>query len=179
MQFPIERHFITARIVSSHGNERKFYIVYLASMAMILSILEYMIPKPLPWLKIGLANAITLYSFGVLRDREVMTMVFVRVTAVALMLGTIISTTFLLSLTSAVSSFLAMWIAIKIFRKVLSVVGISVIGAVASNLSQLIVVNMLFIKSNVSYYIVPILLLTALVGGIITGLFAGFLKNNI
>ena len=64
-------------------------MAFLAAMAISFSIIESMIPKPLPWMRIGLANAITLYSFTVLKPREVLPVVLSRVVATSIMLGTL------------------------------------------------------------------------------------------
>ena len=64
--------FISTTIRKSEGDKRIFFMAFLGAMAISFSIIESMVPKPLPWMRIGLANAITLYSFTVLRPREVL-----------------------------------------------------------------------------------------------------------
>ncbi len=179
MQSHIEKYFLRNEILKAEGKDRLFYIIYLCSMSMLLSIIEYAVPKPFPWMKVGLANAITLYSFGLLKDKEILLLVVIRVFAVSLIIGTFLSTSFILSLTSAITSFFTMWLFYRLCRKILSLIGISIIGAVTSNVSQLFVVNKIFINSDISYYILPILILIALIGGTITGYFSEFLKRNI
>ena len=179
-EFNIKKGYITSAIINSRSiDDRIFCLSYLGSMAIMLSILEIAIPKPLPWMKIGLANSVTLYAFGVLKIKEVFVVVLARVLAVSIIIGTFLSTTFVLSLTGAVTSFIVMAVAYRYLKRFISLIGISVLGASASNLSQLMVVNWLFLNSRVSYYLFPILLAVALIGGIITGLFAMFLRRNI
>jgi len=171
--------YVSKTIILSKGKDRVFYLAYLSSMAMILSILEYLIPKPLPWMRIGLANAITLYAFGVVKPKEVFYIVVARVLSVSLLIGTFLSTTFILSFTGAVTSYFIMFLFYRYLKKLFSLVGISIVGALSSTFSQLIVVNLLYINSKLSYYLLPILASFALVGGIITGYFADFLSRNI
>ena len=65
------KSYISNTIRESEGQRRLFYIAFLSTMAIFLAIAEHMIPKPLPWMRIGLANAITLYAFTIMRPREV------------------------------------------------------------------------------------------------------------
>jgi heptaprenyl diphosphate synthase len=174
-----QRHYISNTIKESSGQERIFFIAFLATMAIFLSIAEHIIPKPLPWMRIGLANAITLYAFSFLKNREVLLIVVSRVVATSLLIGSFMSITFALSISGAVSSFIIMCVLFSFFRRVFSLVGISIIGAVTSNLVQLMLVNAVFVRSSISYYFIPIVLLFALVGGIISGLFGRFLSENL
>jgi heptaprenyl diphosphate synthase len=176
---PLPGGSISPIIRDSEGQRRRFFIAFLATMAIFLSIVEAVIPRPLPWMRIGLTNAVTLYAFSVLRPREVIAMILVRVTAASLLLGTFLSFGFLLSLVSALSSFLVMYGLYAMFSSWFSLVGISIAGAVASNAAQLLVVNLLFIGSSLAYYFLPFLFLFALFGGAVTGLFGRFLTENL
>jgi len=55
----------------------------------------------------------------------------------------------------------------KIFS--FSILGISVIGAVSHNLTQLVIVRFLIIKSNSIFHLVPFLILFGIIGGMIIG----------
>jgi heptaprenyl diphosphate synthase len=170
---------ISDTIRSSAGDKRVFFIGYLATMAIFLSIAEAVVPKPLPWMKIGFSNAITLYAFGVLRPREVLTLVLARVIATSLFLGTFLSLGFLLGLVSSLSSLAVMLFFYTVGRRWLSLVGISILGATASNAAQLAVVNALFVNSRLSFYFLPFLFLFALLGGGLSGLLGRFMKDNL
>ena len=179
MQYQDNIGYVTKSIINANKEDRVFYIAYLSSMAIILSVVEYLIPKPFPWMKIGLSNAITLYAFGVMKPKEVFYVVMARVISVSLLIGTFLSTTFILSFTGAITSYFIMLLLYLYLRRIFSLVGISIIGAMVSNFSQLMVVNTLFINSKLSYFFLPVLMGFALGGGIITGYFANFLSRNI
>ncbi len=170
---------ISKTIREAEGEERILHIAFLATMAIFLSIAEAAIPKPLPWMRIGLANAITLYAFGLLKPKEVFLLVLARVVASSLLLGAFLSTTFLLSMAGAVSSFLVMYPLYRGFRRWFSLVGISIVGALASNSAQLALVNSLFINSRLAFHFLPFLFLFALIGGSLSGLFGRFLAHNL
>ena len=154
-------------------------MAFLGAMAISFSIIESMIPKPMPWMRIGLANAITLYSFTVLKPSEVLPVVLSRVVATSIMLGTLFSVSFFLSLSGALSSFIIMYLLYTYTRRVFSLVGVSVAGAVTSNAAQLTMLNLLFINNRISYLFLPFILVFALIGGVLSGLFARFLTENI
>lgn len=170
---------ISNAIRGSEGQRRIFYIAFLATMAIFLAIAEHMIPKPLPWMRIGLANAITLYAFTILKPREVLLVVVSRTVAASLLIGSFLSVTFILSFFGALSSFAVMCLLYTALRRWFSLVGVSIAGALTSNMAQLMLVNAIFIRSALSYYFVPILLGFALAGGFLSGLFGRFLSENI
>jgi heptaprenyl diphosphate synthase len=72
-----------------------------------------------------------------------------------------------------------MYLVYAFLRRWFSLIGVSIFGALTSNMVQLMLVNAIFIRSALSYYFIPILLGFALVGGIISGLFGRFLVENI
>jgi heptaprenyl diphosphate synthase len=148
-------------------------------MAIALSILESAVPRPLPWMRVGLANAVTLYALTVLAPREVLLVVLARVVATALLVGSFLSVTFVLGLTGALVSFAVMLVFHRVLGSVFGLVGISVAGALASNVAQLALVNALFIGSDVSFYFLPFVFLFALAGGTLSGFFGGFLVQNL
>jgi len=176
---PVEKVEISRIIRASEGRKRVYYAAFLATLAIFFSIAESVIPKPLPWMRLGLANAITLYAFCVLRPREVLLVVISRTVAASLLLGTFLSMGFILSLTGALSSFSVMLLMYRSLRRWVSPVGISVAGAVTSNTAQLALVNALFVGSRLSLYLLPFLFLFALVGGIVSGFLGRFLTENL
>jgi heptaprenyl diphosphate synthase len=178
-QVSLENMAISRTIRESRGRKRVFCAAFLATLAIFLAIAESIIPRPLPWMRLGLANAITLYAFSVMKPREVLLIIVGRVVAASLLLGTFLSMGFVLSLTGALSSFLVMLCMYRLCRRWVSLVGISILGAVTSNAAQLAVVNAIFVGSRLSYYLLPFLFLFALIGGMISGLFGRFLTENL
>ena len=170
---------ISLSIRESKGRRRVYCAAFLATLSIFLAIAESIIPRPLPWMRLGLANAITLYAFSVMKPKEVLFVVVGRVVATSLLLGTFLSMGFLLSITGALSSFVVMLLLHRLCGRWLSLVGISILGAVSSNAAQLLVVNAVFIGSRLSYYLLPFLFLFALIGGVVSGLFGQFLTDNL
>lgn len=149
--------------------------VRLSLIAVGIGILEGLLPKPVPFMKFGLANIITIIAvvrYGLLTALKVN---LLRVIAVSLLLGTLLTPTFLLSLAGGITSAVVMGGVKKFF----SVPAVSVSGSLASLYIQLSLVLVLFPD-------VPLrgLLLVVTVWGVLSGLFTGsmallFLKHNI
>ncbi len=60
-----------------------------------------------------------------------------------------------------------------------SIIGISIIGAVAHNLTQIVVVRILLIRENSIFYLTPILVIMGIVTGIVTGYLTYLIKDSL
>ena len=156
-------------------NEKEILqISVLIAFASILQISETIIPYPLPGLRLGLANLIillVLYFYGFKRALLVNVL---RTIVSSIIIGTFLSPTFILSFLSAIVSICVMNFAYRfslktpIFR--LSLIGISITGAIAHNITQLLVAYFLLIKNIGIFHLLPYLLLSAVIMGSINGL---------
>ena len=83
----------------------------LTALAIILSIVERMFPLdaiiPIPGVKLGLANVVTLFALTRLGLRDSLAVVVVRVTLASLLMGSV--TAFLFSLFGGLLALFAMW----------------------------------------------------------------------
>ena len=120
----------------------------LTALAIILSIVERMFPLdaiiPIPGVKLGLANVVTLFALTRLGLRDSLAVVVVRVTLASLLMGSV--TAFLFSL-----------------------FGVSVAGAAAHNIGQ-IAAAVLWMKTTAVLAYLPYLLLMSVPLGLVTGL---------
>lgn len=159
--------------------QRLVFLSLLIAVAMVLSYFERFIPLPwnVPGMKLGLANVITLSAMYYFSKRNVFSIVIVRVVLTSLILGSMMG--FFYSLAGGVLSFIGMAILHQWFRKSLSPVGISVVGAILHNIGQLLVLSVVSSRITIALSYAPILM----VSGIATGIFVGvasifFMKNN-
>ncbi len=145
-------------------------LAFLVALSGILSALDSMIPKPLPLLKLGVANLVTLVL--VLEDRPVPAAVvaFFRTFVSAIMIGTLLSYTFLLSFSGAMGSVLFMWLFFAWLGKRLSPVGLSVVGAFFNTVFQGLVVVLLFGWDGGILFLLSLFALFGTVNGVIIGL---------
>lgn len=140
----------------------------LVSQALILHIVERMIPVPVPvpGIKLGLANAISLMTIVIFGPKEALIVVTMR-TFLGSVFGGGVSA-FIYSLIGGLISALAMAIMYKSFRNLFSIPAISVVGAIFHNIGQILVASLIVQNAKLFYYL-PVLLISA----VITGLFIG------
>jgi heptaprenyl diphosphate synthase len=151
-------------------NAEDYYIAKLTALAIDLHMIEAVIPSPLPGVKPGIANIVTLfvlYQYGFATAAWVSVL---RVFAGSLLLGQFLSPTFLLSLSGAALSLGVLYMAQHLPKKYFSVISLSILAAFAHIAGQLIVVRLWLIPHTGIVYLIPIFASTALIFGLINGL---------
>ncbi len=150
----------------------------LASVATVLSVLENQLPIPRPpWLKLGLANVVTLIALEIYGIRFAIAVACVR-SLLAGIFGTLPMLIF--SFSAALSSSTVMGILHRVSAGRLSIVGISVFGAVVHNLTQLLVAYLVLRLNCFSLLaIAPVLILSAVLACIVTGLIAKYVISKL
>ena len=151
------------------SKDEKILYIFVALSAAIF-VLEGYIPRPLPWVKLGLANVISVLLIYYFPLSFVLKVVFYRVIIGSIFAATIFTPSFFLSMGGGISSALMMYIFKKFFGKYLSPLGISIIGAETHILTQLIIVYLFIIKDKDIFNILPVLIIFALVTGSIIGI---------
>ena len=153
-------------------------IAKLAAFAIALHMVEAVIPSPLPGVKPGLANIVTLY---VLLQYDFATAAWVsilRVFASSLLLGQFLSPTFALSLSGALLSLAVLACGIKLPRQYFGPVSLSILAAFAHIGGQLLMVRLWLIPHAGIAYLIPIFALAALVFGLINGVITAKLVDG-
>lgn len=152
------------------------FISVLVAQGMILSFIETMLPIPFiaPGAKLGLANIVTLSAIYLLTFKQATAVVLLRVVLTAVTFGSLSS--FLYSLSGGVLSLLIMAGILKVFKGEISLMGVSVAGAVAHNIGQLVVATIMIHNVLIFTYL-PILLIVAIPTGIFVGIVARILIN--
>ncbi len=156
--------------MKSHSKSRIELVAILAACALFLSTIEYMIPKPIPFMRLGLANLPLIIALGVLSDREYFLLLLLKVLGQALITGSLFSYIILFSLAGSTSSAVMMLLIYKLFKQKVTRVGISIAGSLFSTLAQLTISRVLLFK-EATYVIAPLFLLSGLVSAIILGVF--------
>ncbi len=153
-------------------------IAFIASLCLFLSAIEYIIPKPLPFMRLGLANMPIIISLYVLRPKQLFFLVLLKVVGQAFITGTFLSYIFLFSLAGSFSSALVMFLFYKLFNTYISPVGISLIGSLSNAISQIIMSD-LILFGEAARYIAPVLLISAIITGLALGFFTlRFIKTS-
>jgi heptaprenyl diphosphate synthase len=145
---------------------------FLASVGIALFVLESLVPLPVPFLKLGFANISSVVALELLGGVPMMIVVLIRVLAGSLLTGTLFSPGFILAFTAGLTSACAMAVVHRIGGRLFSAVGISLVGAATHVLTQLAVVRFLFVQHEAVMVLLPVLLLTAVAGGLTVGFIA-------
>lgn len=146
------------------------HIAKLAAFAIALHMIEAVIPSPLPGVKPGIANIITLfvlYQYGFATAAWVS---ILRVFASSLLLGQFLSPTFALSLGGASLSLGILWLAMRLPKYYFGPVSLSILAAFGHIAGQLIIVRLWLIPHAGISYLIPIFATAALFFGLINGL---------
>jgi len=154
------------------------YISMLVSQALVLNIIESFIPVPVPvpGIKIGLANIVSLVTILMFGFKETLVVVVLRTLLAQLLVGNI--TSFLFSVSGGILSACIMYVVYKKFSKYFSLVGVSVFGSVAHNVGQLFVAAIV-INNFLIFSYLPVLIISGIMMGIFTGLVANFFRKYI
>ena len=152
-------------------------VALLVALATVLQISESLIPYPIPGLRLGLANMLTLTAMVVLGFRSALEVAVLRTTLSSLIMGTFMSPTFILSFSAAVISTLVMgffyWLSGLHDRCRFSVIGISIIGAFTHNMVQLSLAYLLLVKHGGIFVFFPWLAYGAVAPGWLVGVVTG------
>ena len=158
-------------------DHKVYKIALLVAFACVLQIAESLIPHPIPGLRLGLANMLTLTAMVVLGFRYALEVAVLRTILSAFIMGTFMSPTFILSFSGAVLSTLIMgffyWLSGVHRRFRLSIIGISIIGAFCHNLVQLHLAYLLLVKHEGIFVFLPWLSIGAVATGWVVGVVAG------
>jgi heptaprenyl diphosphate synthase len=146
----------------------------LLALALSLSYVERLLPLelviPLPGVKLGLANAVTLYALYALDPASALIILILRCVMSTFFGGSVTSLAF--SLTGGMLAFAVMLGAKKIAA--LSEIGVSVLGAAGHNIGQILAAAVLMHTTGVIAYLPAML-----AAGAFTGAAVGFAVRRI
>lgn len=154
-------------------------IAWLTGLAIAIHILEAALPTPLPGIKPGLANVITILVLIQFGWRTAAWVSLLRVLVGSLLLGTFLSPTFALSLSGAVTSMVALALATRLPGKAPGPVGFSLIAALAHMAGQFYVAWSLFIPHPGLLNLLPVLMTAALIFGMVSGIICQMILQQI
>ncbi len=135
-----------------------------------LSAIEFIIPKPLPFFRIGLANVPLLLALDIVSFPAFFLLAVIKIIGQAVINGTLFSYVLLFSTAGTLSAAIIMYSLHKVPKKLLSLAGISAAGAFVSNLVQLLI-GRFFIFGEGIIYIAPVLFCVGIITGAVLGMF--------
>ena len=158
---------------------RVVHLAFVASVGLILFVFEGVIPRPLPWLKIGLGNVASLLALFMYGAGGAFAVTVIRVFLGSMLIGTFLSPGFLLSSGGGMASWAVMAVIHREWPKGFSVVGVSVWGALAHNLTQLTLAHLLLVRSRGIWALLPMFLLSSVATGGVTGVVAHWVLEGL
>jgi heptaprenyl diphosphate synthase len=151
---------------------RVSFLGVLVALALALHLLEAQIPSPLPWVRPGLANLMTLIALLTAGWRAALLVAVLRVAIGSLLLGGFLGPSFALSLAGGIASTLTMALMARGGWRRWSPLAGSAAGAVAHGGAQVLVLTALLLRSADLPWLLPWVLVPSLVSGVATGLLA-------
>ena len=162
-------HFTT-----THQDHR---VALLAALAITIHIIESAFPSPLPGIKPGLANVVTLFTFMMYGWKTALQVSLLRVIISSLLLGTFLSPTFLLSLCGALLSLSSLILVQLPFRLLPAnidhqpgAIGYAIIASISHMSGQFLMAWYFFIPHPGLFKLLPIFITFAVILGIVSGI---------
>lgn len=148
----------------------------LSTIALTIFMIELQIPPlvPIPGIKIGLANIITLIVLALYGTKEATIVLVIRIFLGSMFSGQVVS--FLYSLTGGMLCLGVMVFLMRILGKD-GICFISISGAIAHNIGQNLIAMIIFKTTSLVYYL-PVLMISAIVTGTFTGILSKYMINN-
>lgn len=153
--------------------KRLVFISMLVTQAMILSYIESMVPAiPIQGAKLGLANIATVLALSTLPLRSCLLIVVARTFLTGLLFGNMASIIY--SISGGLLSLLAMYVMMRLLKDSISLVSVSILGAIFHNLGQL-GVAILILENTRLVVLLPYLFLIAIPTGLFVGMVSKYL----
>lgn len=144
----------------------------LTALALIIFVVEAQLPPlaPIPGIKLGLANIITVYAMFRLGPKDTIMILLARIFLGSLFAGQLM--TMIYSLSGGLLCYLVM-LALRRLLTIRQIWVASVFGAIAHNIGQIIAAILVASTPALIIYL-PVLLISGILTGIFTGLCAQF-----
>ncbi len=155
-------------------------VAMLLSFAVVIHFVEAIIPLPIPvpGVRLGLANIITLLTLIILGFPPAMLVAVGRVILGGLLSGGFMGFGFWLSLGGAVFSCSVMALVMPLYhKKYISAISVSIMGAVSHNMMQLALAGLIMQNIVIIRGYLPFLVLAAVPTGFLTGMAVFYLAD--
>lgn len=155
--------------------KRIILLALFVAIAAVLHVIESRLPLPVPvpGVKLGLANIVSLFTIIMFGWREAVYVAVARVFVGSLFGGSLFGPAFVMSMGGALASIFIMVFVYNNYSKVFSLVGVSIFGAAIHNIAQVVLAAALVNSLGLLWYL-PYLLFFAIPTGLCTGLAANY-----
>lgn len=145
-------------------------LVLYAALAVSIHLVEAGVPSPIPGVKPGLANVVTLFVLLRHGIAAAAWVTVLRVSVSGVLLGTLFGPSFILGAAGAAAALATLALAHATGRQWLGPVGYAVPAALAHTAAQICVAAWLFVPHPGLWRLAPVLLAAALAAGVLTGI---------
>jgi heptaprenyl diphosphate synthase len=154
-----------------HNTRRMVLLALFIAIASVLHVVESWLPLPLPvpGIKLGLANIVSLITITIFGWRDAIYVVVIRIFLASLFGGVFLGPAFAMSMSGAIASTLIMAYVHVSWHSTFSLIGISIFGAVIHNIAQIMMAALLVSSLTLLWYL-PYLILFAVPTGWVTGM---------
>lgn len=149
-------------------------LAHWASVAVALSLMDSAIPTPVPGIKPGIANIVTLIVFWHYGFRAMLWVTVLRIFAASLVLGYFLAPGFFLSLSGGLFSAAALYLFKDLPRRYFGAVSFSIIAAFAHVTGQIFLARIWLIPHNSVFLMLPVFWASALFFGTVNGLMTAY-----
>ena len=160
-------------------NRRITTLALIVALGVVLHRLEGLIPLPSPWIKLGLANVMTLVTLVFLGFRDALTVTLLRVVLGSILWGVFLSPSFFLSLFGGVAATFTMAIVYHHRKNPFSLVGVSICAAYAHTLAATLCVYFFWVRQEFFFKLLPIFFTFALITGILNGIVGNYITKKL
>lgn len=154
------------------------FLSLLVSIGIVLGIVESIMPIPFmaPGAKLGLSNIVILITLVLFNFKNAAIVAVLKSIILSMIVGNVSSLFY--SLTGSLFSLTVMYFIYKFFSKYFSLIGVSIFGAMAHNVGQILVASIVMNSFKIFYYL-PVMMLTSLFTGYFVGLSSIFVVKNL
>lgn len=146
------------------------FLGMMLSMIFVILILERMLP-PIPFFppnfKLGISNIVVMFIVFTIGGREALTIGILKGLFNLLQRGTVAG---MISLSGGIFSILILVLLTKLFKNKLSLITLSIVGAIFHNLGQLVMASFVLQAPYLFLGYLPILLIAGVILGALTGM---------
>ncbi len=152
--------------------KRVSYLGLFLAISLVISYIEAILPplSGIPGVKPGLSNIVTLITLKLFGKKDAFIVLIARILLSGLLFGNAFS--FVFSLSGGLLAMAVMSVSIGLEK--LSLMGVSMLGGVFHNLGQLAAAAFLIKQLKIAYY-GPVLMVSGLIAGALTGFIATLL----
>lgn len=146
------------------------FMAILTSLSVVLGVIDAQIAAffaVIPGAKLGLANITIMLGILYFPFRDSLLMAILKSILVGLLLGAI--STFIIGFAGTMLSFFGMYTLHKLFRKNISIVGISIVGGTLHSIGQIAAI-IAFYTNIIAVVFIPQLILISVATGMLTGM---------